>query len=244
MRITGMAVMMAAAGLSVPVHGCALNPEATVIAYLQNDEIVPLPELRRAQGVAAGIFSGIGVHLEFRTGAPRKGEGARCPGRVVEAIEVSLEPKAPSSAKPGELAYATLYKTSGVRIHVFYDRVLAHGQPRNVTAVLLGHVFAHEITHVLRNVPGHSPSGLMKAHWEKADYDEMAVRSLPFADVDVNLIRAHFAKLESRSGEVTVAAASALNMPSLPHALPIPTGLQSGSPAYPGPVPCARGSER
>ena len=195
-----------AAGLSIPVHGCALNPEPTVIAYLQNPEIVPLSDLRRAQGVAAGIFSGIGVDLEWKTGAPRKGESARCPGRLVEAVEVSLEPKAPSSRRPGELAYATLYKTSGIRIHIFYNRVVAHGQLKNINAQLLGHVFAHEITHVLRNVPGHSASGLMKAHWEDADYDEMAVRSLPLADVDVDLIRAHFAKLAGAAPGTTVAA--------------------------------------
>ena len=199
--------MAMAAELSAPVHACAVNSEPTVIVYLQSDASVPVPELRRAQGVAAGIFSRIGVRLQWRRDRPRKGgKSVKCPGQLVEAIEVSLEPKAPSSSRAGELAYATLHKTSGVRIHVFYDRVVAHGATRDITGVLLGHVFAHEITHVLCNVPGHSPSGLMKAHWEKADLNEMAVGSLPLADVDVKLIRAHFAKLAGAASGMTVTA--------------------------------------
>jgi hypothetical protein len=207
MKTAWIASMAIAAGLSIPVHGCALNPEPTVIVYLQSDAGVPVPELRRAQGVAAGIFSRIGVHLQWRRDAPRKdGKSVTCPGQLVEAIQVSLEPKAPSSSRAGELAYATLYKTSGVRIHIFYDRVAARGHTWNITAQLLGHVFAHEITHVLCNAPGHSSSGLMKAHWEKADFDEMALRSLPLAHVDVNLIHAHFVQLAGAASETMVVA--------------------------------------
>jgi hypothetical protein len=199
--------MAIAAELSIPVHGCALSSEPTVIVYLQSDASVPVPELRRAQGIAAGIFSRIGVHLEWRRGAPREGgKSAKCLGQLVEAIEVSLDREAPSSSHPGALAYAALDKTSGVRVHIFYNRVAARGHTWNITSALLGHVLAHEITHVLCNAPGHSTSGLMKAHWEKADFDEMALRSLPLADVDVNLIRTHFAQLAGAASAITVAA--------------------------------------
>ena len=53
---------------------------------------------------------------------------------------------------------------------------------------LLGHVLAHEITHVLQGINRHSDGGVMKAEWDAADFEQMRSRTLPFTETDVILI--------------------------------------------------------
>jgi hypothetical protein len=45
---------------------------------------------------------------------------------------------------------------------------------------LLGHAMAHEIGHVLIRTTEHSPDGIMKARWGKADYQRAAMGLLEF----------------------------------------------------------------
>ena len=47
-------------------------------------------------------------------------------------------------------------------------------------AVLLGHVMAHEIGHLLLGTNSHSPLGLMRAHWEAVDLERAAKGQLLF----------------------------------------------------------------
>ncbi len=59
---------------------------------------------------------------------------------------------------------------------------------------------AHEIRHVLERVDRHSATGVMKAHWTTSDYEEMAVRPLPFAGENVELIREYWSRTQIVSG--------------------------------------------
>jgi predicted metalloendopeptidase len=69
---------------------------------------------------------------------------------------------------------------------VFFDRVKKN--PGDVWCIL-GHVIAHEVTHILQGVPRHSESGVMKAHWTVEDYQRMAWEPLRFTDYDLQLIQ-------------------------------------------------------
>lgn len=70
--------------------------------------------------------------------------------------------------------------------------------------MVLAHVLAHEITHVLEVTDRHSKEGVMKAHWTGRDFRNMAWRGLPFAAEDVELIHLGIA---SRMNRMTRAAA-------------------------------------
>ena len=86
---------------------------------------------------------------------------------------------------PGDLAYAQVYQ--GKKIVLFRDRVMYSIESRSAP-VLLGHVIAHEIVHVLQGVARHSESGLMKAHWTGRDYQEMIWKPLQVTEFDQVLI--------------------------------------------------------
>jgi hypothetical protein len=131
----------------------------------------------RAQAVATEVMKVAGVALEFRNG------DRPC---ATSGIVIGLSYKAPAEDHPGALAYAMAYQ--GSRITVFYDRVLvastAAGAP-----YLLGHVIAHEVTHLIQGVERHSASGLMKKKWSYSDYLDMQRRRLGFDAEDLLLIQ-------------------------------------------------------
>jgi hypothetical protein len=150
----------------------------------------------RAREVAAGIFARIGVRLEWHT-APA------CPQN---ALRIRFSNKTAPSLQPGALAYAICGDT---QIVVFYDRVTGTVEQR-IVPVLLGHVLAHEITHILQGVARHSPQGVMKAHWSGDDFRQMSFRPLTFTEDDITLIHYGFERLARRAQtEATVVVSTA-----------------------------------
>lgn len=130
----------------------------------------------RAKWLASHMFAAIGVTLDWRWGF------SRCPSG---AIMVSFTDNTPTDLQPGALAYALPYE--GTHIRVFYDRITETCDKALVPS-LLGHVLAHEITHILEGVIRHSAYGVMKAHWGIQDCNAMRLKPLEFTDEDIHLI--------------------------------------------------------
>jgi len=64
------------------------------------------------------------------------------------------------------LGTATLdEKGLGYYGYVFYDRIQRMSEERRLASTLLGHVFAHEIGHLLLRSNSHSISGIMSGRW-------------------------------------------------------------------------------
>ena len=78
----------------------------------------------------------------------------------------------------------------GHRASVFYHRVdeLAEsgGAPR---ALLLGHVMAHEIGHLMLGVNRHSETGLMHVPWDRDQREKAYLGTLLFTDTEAEQIR-------------------------------------------------------
>jgi len=142
----------------------------------------PLLTITRAQLIVGGIFDRIGIEVVWH-------ELAHCQGEK-QPIVVTLSLMTPRDQLPYALAYSQPFE--GVHIRVFYDRVV-YDQP--VTGgvcppqVLLAHVLAHEIGHVLQGTDQHAERGVMKARWNYRDYYEMARKPLGFSDLDIRLIQ-------------------------------------------------------
>ncbi len=130
----------------------------------------------RARSITTQMFAGIGVRIEWR-------HPDSCPA---SALHISYSTTTAANLMPGALAYAL--PCEGTHIVVFYDRVRAAVVDPQEFLVLLAHVMAHEITHVLEGTARHSGEGVMKAHWTPADCSRMCWKPLPFADEDVELI--------------------------------------------------------
>jgi len=120
-----------------------------------------------------------------------------CPA---EALLISISNSTPADLLPGALAYALPYE--GTHIVVFYDRVQKMVEP-GTAPYLLGHVLAHEITHILQGVVQHSSEGIMKARWTPQDRSSLARKPLHFTEFDVVLIHNG---LDARGATVEIAS--------------------------------------
>jgi hypothetical protein len=168
MKIMGAAVMAAMVGTSV---WAGAIPGEQVMVCIGDAPNLALKNW--AKGVSSDIFAGIGVKILWH--GP-----SNCPAA---SIIVTFSDHTPASLMAGALAYALPYE--GTHIVVFYDRV--KNKPGNVPC-LLGHVMAHEITHIVQGMVRHSESGVMKAQWTGMDYGQMTWKPLQFTDEDIQLI--------------------------------------------------------
>jgi len=163
----------------------AFAQQERVTVYLTNINVTNIADLAKAKKVAADILHSAEVDLQWIFGGlPRTVAG--------ETLQIEFLADTPPRFATNAMAYATPYRQGGTCIHIFYRRV-EHMSSRQITPVLLGHVMAHEIAHVLQGVARHSDSGVMKTSWDSADYGIMAVHSLPFTAEDIDLIRGHWA---------------------------------------------------
>ncbi len=75
---------------------------------------------------------------------------------------------------------------------IFHDRVLAMVASRKPgsEALVLGHVIAHELGHLLLGTSAHSSFGLMAAGWSAADLERAPAGLLEFSSAEAATIRA------------------------------------------------------
>jgi hypothetical protein len=102
----------------------------------------------------------------------------------------------PGGNKRGDMAY------------VFYYRVEELARGRSLSAAdSLGHAMAHEIGHLLLGTNSHSPTGLMRARWDRSDLLRAATGWLIFTDDESERLRAEVRSRQQESGVLQAAAA-------------------------------------
>lgn len=151
-----------------------LNAPIRVTVCMQ--ELADFPTSMQAKGIVTWMFAGIGVRITWH-------DMSGCPA---QSILISLSDEAPARFHRGALAFALPYE--GTHIVLFYDRIAMAS--RALRPRLMAHVMVHEITHVLEGVAKHSEEGVMKAQWNKEDFDHMIGKCLSFTPEDVEMIHA------------------------------------------------------
>ena len=97
--------------------------------------------------------------------------------------------------KPKATGFAPTRTGAYRRAYVFYDRVTAMANPSTTnhvpetTSVILGHVVAHELGHLLLPGDAHSPNGIMRHQWNYRLWEEAAAGRLLFTPDQSRLIR-------------------------------------------------------
>ena len=169
--------------LACMTHATAYGSETRhkLTACLQVEISDPHLISRLAQGLATRIFAEIGIALKW--GACEQIDESSQTPIVVQLVSGTKE-----GLMSGVLGSAMPYRR---HIIIFFDRIETMQDPSTV----LGHVMAHEITHIIQGFPRHSDTGLMKPHWSGHDLTQMRYRPLPFAREDLILL---YAALEMR----------------------------------------------
>ena len=184
--------------LCLPAGGSLNGAQfAPVHVELESSPRVDWAVLSRARLVAAGILAPAGVELQWN----RKFAVIPCSR---PSIVIGFTENTPAQFIPGAMAYALPYAGGGTRITLFLDRMaplfkLANGSQ---AGILLGHVLAHEITHVLQGIARHSAAGLMKARFSGNDFQQMLIRPMPLTLDDTRLIQQALSRCSTLSGEI------------------------------------------
>jgi hypothetical protein len=134
-----------------------------------------------ARRIASSILAEAGVQIKWPLGEPdRHQQGA--------PIVINITSDTPNALMPGALACSQVFE--GVHVRVFWDRVRKAASRANpLVTFLLGHIMAHEITHIMQGLDRHSEAGLMKGSWTPAEIEQMPVKPLSLAPEDVRLIQ-------------------------------------------------------
>lgn len=134
-------------------------------------------DLREAERHAAQLFARAGVRTVWTVHSQKQRASRPQPENSGTDFVVRILPSSMSvrcNQKPGELGQSLVPSgvhgpTPGGIAHVFWERVKDFALESGSTfGVALGDAMAHELGHLLLG-SGHSPRGIMKAHWTLRD---------------------------------------------------------------------------
>ncbi len=185
--LTSFSTLLMGVNLLAGEKGSMVNKDVTVCI-----ESGITAESSSAQAIAGKIFADIGVKICWH-------DECRCPTDQDGIIHIHLDRGLHAKNFPGALAYALPYE--GIHIRVFADRIKRLVNA-NSMPILLAHVMAHEITHILQGVHRHSACGIMKEKWNHEDYQDMVWKPLAFTEYDVRLIHSGLERRASRASGV------------------------------------------
>jgi hypothetical protein len=197
----------------------ALQRPAAVSISVYNDAGLNTGSLRRAETEATAIFRTVGIETEWlncsAAGAPGRGSGLKGCGRAEFPTRFVLRiVDRAQGLRTDAFGVAFLaVDGSGAYCDVFLGpmRDLQQVYPASLE-ILLGHVAAHEIAHLLLGSNSHTPKGLMRAHWSHKQLDEMLHGALGFSEAQANTMAARLSTGHSHDG--TIGSDSSFTVPT------------------------------
>jgi hypothetical protein len=171
----------------------SIQPGLTI--QIKNDAQVAGGTLSRALAEAGRLLSEAGVPALWRDcSAGESGRGCACdekPGPTV--LEVSIAYRSGRFGHGADLfGLALPFEGGGVRATIYFDRIIRAAKSGLVSpGVLLGHVIAHEVGHLLLWSNGHSREGIMRGSWTTADLLKLAQGRERFTPEQAESMRAN-----------------------------------------------------
>ena len=183
--------------------------QVSFTVHVSNYAQVAAKELADAERVAAAVFKRAGVASTWAdindissTGHPNTGDPN--PARL---SLISVHIQSSSLAGPLRLGDSVMGLAPGAGpgrklVYVFYDRVKELAERQAAAQVkgeivarageyqILGEMIAHEIGHILLDMPGHSETGIMRGGWDLKDLQDVAYGSLFFTAQQAQVVRA------------------------------------------------------
>jgi hypothetical protein len=191
LRNSLMATWMGCMGLGMVAKADESTAKPKFSVCVLNYAHVPSSTLREAEKVAKGIFERAGVETTWTDfEPPSTSEVPSMAGKIPCAstllmMHVNLvgDPKSFARAD-NTLGMAPGNSGNGERslVYVFEQVADEMIQQQHIAdrSDILGHAMAHEIGHILSRIENHSPTGLMRANWQREDFQAMVRRRLNF----------------------------------------------------------------
>ena len=189
--------------------------ETKIQVFVYNYAAVAPATLARAERLAGRIYGHVGIQTEFLD----------CPLTPAEAAQF---PACQLPVAPSRLALRVLSRTMSERIGLtqatfgsalfppdgglgmiaqvcaYCSEQMAKGS-EEMYAVILGHIMAHELGHLLLGVGSHGATGLMHVPWNHKELDMAAQGTLLFTSWEAERMRRNAAERIAASSTLQVA---------------------------------------
>jgi hypothetical protein len=197
----------------------ASEPESTpqITVYVYNWAHVEPNMLRKAKEVATQIFRKAGVEAtvldaplspeeEQRQAALRR-QSSNFSVQILslpmaEGFGFPTQVLGIAPGPPQELNRSHVYLSDHVAERMALAQVMARVKgivSHNATkGQILGHGIAHEIGHVLLHQASHSLAGLMRANWDRNDFQNMVAGHLLFTSEEAERVRAEITRRNAK----------------------------------------------
>lgn len=193
-----MAIGLATAGppRAVAAESHELTPLRVAIV---NHAEVPEDVWQRAQTTASRIYEAAGINLLW---FDRRSTNTATSKSDLSVI-VSAAPLAPGlTSSKHVLGFALQPLHRGRLAYAFYGRIQNFARDtRTDVGVMLGHVIAHEMGHLLLAKKAHSIVGLMRARWEGPQTEMLSTETLTFTNDEAAIIRTRAVGFSARLSE-------------------------------------------
>jgi len=197
LRNSVTAIWMGWIGLGIIAKANEPDAKPNFFVCVHNYARVPSNTMNDAEKVAKRIFEQAGVETTWMDFVPSSADalaGKTPCASTLPRMYVNLVDHYPSYSLAGNvLGLAPGTDEDGERQNVYvFEQVadkMVQQQQIAVRSDILGHAMAHEIGHVLAHVTKHSPTGLMKANWQREDFRAMVMCSLNFNSEQASRIR-------------------------------------------------------
>jgi hypothetical protein len=186
-----LAIMAGTCGIWPSPAPAAPVPELRItVAVIDFAAIAPATRLQ-AEQEAARILKAAGISAVWVDFGSKEQTDLPAGALVLRVL-----PEAGSTHDPKALGVALALGPGAIYATIFFDRVCERAADPVLSeagaslAVLLGHVIAHEIGHLLLGTNSHSRNGLMSASWDLADMRAIARGRLSFGPDESAKMRA------------------------------------------------------
>jgi len=147
------------------------SPDVAVSVF--NDSGISPEILRQAEEVSSHVFGEAGIHVDWVNCFPAdeapSGKVA-CRQALPQYLHLHIVRRS-LNLRDSILGVSYLASDgTGSQADIFFEGIEKLGHETFVdAAIILGHVAAHEVGHLLLGTNSHSPAGIMRAHWNMGE---------------------------------------------------------------------------
>lgn len=159
----------------------------SMAVLLINHANAPSDIVTAAQEHVSRIFLAAGVNVEWSVAGNMQHSVSDCRLRVI----LTAQPQDPRDRRMNVMGTAIIGSAGSGRLAYVFLREVEYyaGLTKTHPAVVLGHVMAHEMGHLLLGHPGHSVAGIMRAKWEPMEIARIREDLLTFTADEATTVR-------------------------------------------------------
>lgn len=182
-------------GISRGRSGAAKGPRPTITLRVVNEGGIERGPLKPAEKEAVRIFSHSGIDLVWLNCDPGQavwGSGNPCQRELGPAeFWMRIVTRRTAVATADMLGFTDLDESQDHgSAGVYYPAAVEMAAQWHATVgEILGAAIAHEVGHLILGANAHSPSGVMFAHWGRAQFERIGISGLNFTADQARMLR-------------------------------------------------------